>query len=484
MKKSFGFWLMVFLVLSLVLPFHSMAQSTLTLTLESYTTGDRISGAPIKSFSMGTDGNLVVYLDGPFTFADLLPPIWVQTTGSCSSSVPTPYPTPYVTSTQGNNITFTVCSSAGATLSMQVSPENGVARFPQSTGSGTFTWDTGGDGLVPTGSYLAVFQAEAVITPGTSSSKSQLVVMIKITPPETVTAPTVSGPAAGTVNQSVPFTATGSTSTASHALEYQFDWGDGATSSWGSSSQSHAYAAIGTYSIKAKARCTPDQVESAWSGTSSITISNVPTFTVTPTIVTPAGGSVSPSSWTGTSGGTATFTVTTNSGYTASVSEGTLSGGAWTISNVTSTHTATLTFTQASSGCPAGSTCQTLTWGMNPINSGRISFTAGETKTFFVNVGSTPVRGFEIIFTPQADFTVTCSFKMPLKPDGTPYRTSVGKTEFTGLWASYDGAIHPRIWSQALGGIVLEPAIYEGNFTLTCTADRVGWGTMTTSLTP
>ncbi len=69
------------------------------------------------------------------------------------------------------------------------------------------------------------------------------------------------------------------------------------------------------------------------------------TYTVTASVVTPAGGSVTPASRTVDYGATATFTVTTNTGYTASVSEGTLVGSTWTIPNVTSTHTATVTFT-------------------------------------------------------------------------------------------------------------------------------------------
>ena len=96
--------------------------------------------------------------------------------------------------------------------------------------------------------------------------------MVKINPGETVTAPTaISGPSTGTVGASYSFTASGSTSSLLHAVEYQFDWGDGSVSAWSSSSQSHAWATANAtpYSIKAKARCVPDHVESGWSILSS-----------------------------------------------------------------------------------------------------------------------------------------------------------------------------------------------------------------------
>jgi hypothetical protein len=69
------------------------------------------------------------------------------------------------------------------------------------------------------------------------------------------------------------------------------------------------------------------------------------TYTVTASVVNPAGGSVAPPNQSVDHGGMTTFTVTTNTGYTASVSEGTLEGNTWTIPTVTSTHTVTVTFT-------------------------------------------------------------------------------------------------------------------------------------------
>ena len=129
------------------------------------------------------------------------------------------------------------------------------------------------------------------------------------------------------------------------------------------------------------------------------------------------------------------------------------------------------------------STGTVLAWGLNPLNEGaRINLQWGHTYVWIARV-TEKVKGFEVIFTPQSDVRVDCNFKMPLKPDGKPYQTTMGKTEFN-LWASYDGAIHTRVWSQALKGLVLAPCIYPGDFIYTLTVNRDGWGSLVTSLTP
>ena len=149
----------------------------------------------------------------------------------------------------------------------------------------------------------------------------------------------------------------------------------------------------------------------------------------------------------------------------------------------------------SSNQTPANATV--LPWGMNPINGGIIFFSANETKTFIARITSN-VRGFEVIFLPQTDFTVTCSFRLPFKSDGTYYQFTPqmlsnpniqisedsSGTLISGLSASYDGSIDLRIWSASLAGVVLDPFIYHGDFVITLTADKAGWGSMTTSLNP
>ena len=92
---------------------------------------------------------------------------------------------------------------------------------------------------------------------------------------ETISTPnTPSGPGSGIKGQSLSFTTGGSSSSLGHSVEYQFDWGDGAQSTWGNSNGSHTYTATGTYSVKARARCqTHTDKVSAWSSVKSVVVS-------------------------------------------------------------------------------------------------------------------------------------------------------------------------------------------------------------------
>ncbi len=75
------------------------------------------------------------------------------------------------------------------------------------------------------------------------------------------------GETTGTVNGYYFFTSDSATCSNNHAVEYRFDWGDGDTTSWSvSASAFHAWAAAGTYSIRAQAKCSKETgVVSAWS---------------------------------------------------------------------------------------------------------------------------------------------------------------------------------------------------------------------------
>ncbi len=99
---------------------------------------------------------------------------------------------------------------------------------------------------------------------------------------------TPSGASSGYTGTSYKFSTSGSTSNlgSSHPVEYQFDWGDGTFSSWGSYlgsySQSHVWAVQGTYSVKAQARCKKDPNNvSAWSNSFSISVQGKPIIQVT-----------------------------------------------------------------------------------------------------------------------------------------------------------------------------------------------------------
>ena len=172
MKKHINLWLVMFLAISLALPIYSMAQTTLPmLTLED-SSGNRIGGANVKTFSLGPDNNLVVHLDRPFNFVALLPDISLSSCTSCTITGPAS-----VTASPSANLSFNVQSSdTNAAISLVVHPEAGTSLPPPSSPGTplTFSWNTGGNPAMPPGSYLAVFQA----TDGVHTS--QIVVMIKI----------------------------------------------------------------------------------------------------------------------------------------------------------------------------------------------------------------------------------------------------------------------------------------------------------------
>ena len=272
--KSSLYGLAVILVVLAISTSYTEAQTPLKMRLMTEN-GDMItSNVPvIKSYFMGGDGTLTITLQDPLSFAPTDPPISLGTGVNCTLPGDGS-----VRASEGNTFSFNVSSSdPGATLSAPVRPFNAAgaqATFNMtSPNSGNFQWPTG---IGDAGTYLAVFQAVKGIY------SSQIVVMIKISPAEMVTIPTtISGPSAGMVGASYAFSASGSTSSLTHAVEYQFDWGDGNVSGWSSSPQTHAWATANAYNIKAKARCIPDHVESGWSSTRPITISNTPPPTYT-----------------------------------------------------------------------------------------------------------------------------------------------------------------------------------------------------------
>jgi hypothetical protein len=83
-----------------------------------------------------------------------------------------------------------------------------------------------------------------------------------------VTAPErPAGQAFALVGEDVVLSATGSVCTRSHAVLYQWDWGDGKSSDWlPEGPTTHAWESPGRYAVKARARCQQnDTVVSPWS---------------------------------------------------------------------------------------------------------------------------------------------------------------------------------------------------------------------------
>ncbi len=149
--------------------------------------------------------------------------------------------------------------------------------LPVGTVSASKTWTTGG------GFTVRVMARCATHTGVVSKWSDGLAVTI-----ESVSAPTLLvGPIQGIPNQSYSYTASGAISTAGHPLEYQFDWGDGTTSEWGSGTRSKAWAAGGPYNIKARARCAlHTTVVSDWTPELTVTIElvSVPSTPVGPNL--------------------------------------------------------------------------------------------------------------------------------------------------------------------------------------------------------
>ena len=123
---------------------------------------------------------------------------------------------------------------------------------------------------------------------------------------------TPTGNSTTSTNVSNTFSTTGSTcSISGHSVQYQFDWGDGMTSTWSSSTTAlHSWSSVGSYTVKAHARCTTDNtIISEWSSTHTVTVT--PPHTV---------------SKPNTSTGKASVKVNASETYTASGSTDTISG--------------------------------------------------------------------------------------------------------------------------------------------------------------
>jgi len=145
----------------------------------------------------------------------------------------------------------------------------------------TFALDSG-EGLdirctVPAGTFLNAGWEYAVVTGVSSIYKfnsviyppSLLVSDIQVLQPvEVVSVPgTPSGNTSPAVNVSETYATSGSACNQGHQVEYRFNWGDGMTSTWSTStSASHAWSALGTKTVTVTARC---QVHTSISATSA-----------------------------------------------------------------------------------------------------------------------------------------------------------------------------------------------------------------------
>jgi len=173
----------------------------------------------------------------------------------------------------------------------------------------------------------------------TDSAASQATTSTEVTassPVHEVTVPdTPEGPSTGAPGVSYTYTTGGSSCSQGHSVEYYFDWGDGAYSSWSSStSASHIWSAAGTYAVKVQARCSVNPgVTSLWSEAKTVSLEESPNFqlyisSATDSPASGQGGSTNPD--TGTypypAGNTAQVTALPTANYRFSKWTGDISG--------------------------------------------------------------------------------------------------------------------------------------------------------------
>jgi uncharacterized repeat protein (TIGR02543 family) len=356
---------------------------------------------------------LVIYLDQPFNFTDLVPDISLNdTAGSYSPSSLVVTKPATVTATQpaaGTSlpITFKVTSATSETsFTLPVGPES-IASFDSTTK--TFSWDIGGSPPVAVGSYLAVFE-------GTSgANKSQLVVMINITAPGyTLTVNTVGS---GTVTKN-PDQATYTTSPVQN-VQLTPNPGSG-------------YSFSG-WSGDLSGSANPANIVMNDNKTVTATFAQTPAtlYTLTVNVSPSSGGTValSPSGGSYSAGTQVTLTATANANYTFGSWSGVDSSSGTTayVTMGSANRSVTATFTQqiTTTACQTGDLTSSMSWSQR--STGTWYFCIPEnTKGISVQaIGSTD----------STDATLTWTF-----PDGR---------EFKGLLKGQGTmSVGLRIWSQ------------------------------------
>lgn len=268
--------------------------------------------------------------------------------------------------------TFTISGNAGvagATLSYtDGTPKTATA---DGTGNYSFTVSYNWSGTVtPTKTGYSFSPTNRTYSNVVSNQTSQ---SYTGTISEVISIPkTPTGNLSGYTGTSYKFSTGGSKSSlgTSHPVEYQFEWGDGTFSSWGSSlssySQSHVWTVPVTYPVKAWARCkNHPTIVSAWSNSSSISIQGKPFIKVT----SPNGGE-------NFVAGT-THTITWNSAYlnpSGAIYIFYWYDGAWhpittlSPSNASFNWTIPRTSAKASSPYPPGRISSTALWIGNWVN--------------------------------------------------------------------------------------------------------------------
>ena len=212
-------------------------------------------------------------------------------------------PTGTANGTTGQSYNFT---AGGATSSL-----GHTVQYQFDWGDGTLSaWGSGTQSKAWSIAATYAVRARARCSTDTSIlSNWSPALTVTITQAETISAPaTPSGPINGTTGQSYSYSTGGSTSNLGHTVQYQFDWGDGALSAWGSGTQSRIWSAASTYAVKARARCSTDtSTVSDWSSALTVTVTQTETVSAPTTPSGPASGTTAQSYSYSTGGATSTL---------------------------------------------------------------------------------------------------------------------------------------------------------------------------------
>jgi hypothetical protein len=154
--------------------------------------------------------------------------------------------------------------------------------LPVGTTSASHSWTSAGTYLIK-----AQVRCAAHISVVSSWSGNLSVIVDRVSTPATP-----SGISSGKVGVSYVYSTSGSSSESGHPIQYLFDWGDGTDSGWlpvGKTSTSKSWTLPGTYSVKAKARCSiHNLIISSWSTALDVSMQKV-------AVLHPNGGEVIPS---------------------------------------------------------------------------------------------------------------------------------------------------------------------------------------------
>ncbi|MFH1242576.1 MAG: fibronectin type III domain-containing protein, partial [Pseudomonadota bacterium] len=257
-----------------------------------------VAADPILSYNITTDvPGLQITVDGATYY---MPQSFTWTPGS-SHTVSVPSPQYGGTGTQyvfafwsdggaqshtitvpSSSITYTASFVTQYSLTTSVTPPGGGTVSPPGV-----NWYNSGDSV----SVSAIPNAGYAFSSWTGGPGSTNPAMLTMSWPRSVTAnftavaeivsipATPTGSTSGVTDTSYSYSTGGSTSTLGHSVEYQFDWkGDGTDlSAWGATTQAKVWTVVGTYQVRARARCVSHTgIVSGWSNGLTLSIGLAP----------------------------------------------------------------------------------------------------------------------------------------------------------------------------------------------------------------